>query len=211
MGVIKRGILGGFSGRVANVVGGSWKGIAYMRALPLSVANPKTAAQTTQRGEFAVASQVGSTLLTQVIKPLRDRFAIQESGFNTFIRKNIAYLPGAVLEDLTKVSIAEGVLTPFDTLAVTGDVANDELDLSWVDNTGTGDATATDEAIFAVYNATKGVWTPWSVAAKRSIEADVIELGYDLEAGDVIHLYGAFRNVFGDKVSDTSYVTKVMP
>ncbi len=40
MGIIKRGILGGFSNKVANVVGSSWKGINTMRALPLSVANP---------------------------------------------------------------------------------------------------------------------------------------------------------------------------
>jgi len=30
MGTIKRGILGGFSGKVANVVGTSWKGIALL-------------------------------------------------------------------------------------------------------------------------------------------------------------------------------------
>jgi hypothetical protein len=34
MGIIKQGILGGFSGKVGNVVGGTWKGIDYMRVLP---------------------------------------------------------------------------------------------------------------------------------------------------------------------------------
>lgn len=211
MGVIKRGILGGFSGRVANVVGGSWKGIAYMRALPLSVANPRTAAQTTQRGEFTVASQTGSTLLTSVIKPLRDRFAIQESGFNSFVRKNIAVLPGAVLEDLTVISIAEGVLTAVDTLAVTGDLVNDELDFTWADNTGVGDANATDILYIAVYNATKDIWTSVGATDKRSTGTWTAALGYDLEAGDVVHCYGAYRNTFGDKVSDTTYITDTMP
>ena len=34
MGKINQGILGGFSGKVGTVVGGSWKGTAYMRGLP---------------------------------------------------------------------------------------------------------------------------------------------------------------------------------
>ena len=32
MGTINKGILGGFSGKVGNVVGGTWKGIDYMRS-----------------------------------------------------------------------------------------------------------------------------------------------------------------------------------
>ncbi len=32
MGTISKGILGGFSGKVGTVVGGSWKGIDYMRS-----------------------------------------------------------------------------------------------------------------------------------------------------------------------------------
>ena len=52
MGVIKQGILGGFSGKVANIVGSSWKGIPVIKSLPLSVANPQTAAQTTQRNKL---------------------------------------------------------------------------------------------------------------------------------------------------------------
>ena len=34
MGKINLGILGSFSGKVGNVVGGKWKGISYMRAKP---------------------------------------------------------------------------------------------------------------------------------------------------------------------------------
>lgn len=52
MGVIKKGILGGFSGKVGNVVGANWIGIDYMRAMPASVANPDTIAQREVRGTF---------------------------------------------------------------------------------------------------------------------------------------------------------------
>jgi hypothetical protein len=52
MGKIKQGILGGFKGKVGTVVGASWNGIAYMKGLPQSQKDPKTAAQMAQRAFF---------------------------------------------------------------------------------------------------------------------------------------------------------------
>src|SRR4051812_19667131 len=86
--VIKRGILGGFSNKIGNIVGSSWKGIAVMKSLPLSVANPKTAKQIVARDRFSFLSQLGSQLLTTIVKPLNDRFAQYESGFNKFVQQS---------------------------------------------------------------------------------------------------------------------------
>lgn len=88
MGIIRRGILGGFSNRVGNVVGSSWKGIATMRVLPLSVANPRTAAQINVRKNFSGITRLASELLTSIVKPLNDRFAVRMSGYNLFIQRN---------------------------------------------------------------------------------------------------------------------------
>lgn len=88
MGVIRRGILGGFSNRVGNVVGSSWKGIATMRVLPLSVSNPRTAAQINVRENFSGITKMASALLTSIVKPLNDRFAVRMSGYNLFIQRN---------------------------------------------------------------------------------------------------------------------------
>ena len=89
MAIIKRGILGGFSNKIGNVVGTSWKGISVMRALPQSVHNPKTEAQEEQRTNFAVASKLGSQLLDSVIKPFWDKKAIRMSGYNLWVQKNL--------------------------------------------------------------------------------------------------------------------------
>lgn len=88
MGVIRRGILGGFSNRVGNVVGSSWKGIATMRVLPLSVSNPRTSAQINVRENFSGITKLASALLTSIVKPLNDRFAVRMSGYNLFIQRN---------------------------------------------------------------------------------------------------------------------------
>ncbi len=52
MGKIKQGILGGFKGKVGTVIGASWNGIAYMRGLPQSTKDRKSAAQLVQRELF---------------------------------------------------------------------------------------------------------------------------------------------------------------
>ena len=53
MGTIKKGILGGFSGKVGNVIGSSWKGISYMRSMPQNVTQTRSAAQSAQKERFA--------------------------------------------------------------------------------------------------------------------------------------------------------------
>jgi hypothetical protein len=89
MGTLKRGILGGFSGKVGNIVGSSWKGIAVIKTLPLSVANPRTTAQTNQRSDFKAVAIFASLILAGYIKPLWDRFASGMSGYNAFMQKNV--------------------------------------------------------------------------------------------------------------------------
>jgi hypothetical protein len=86
---LKQGILGGISGKVGNVVGSSWKGISVVKAMPLSVANPRTEAQTEQRSALAIAVKVAVAILADVIKPHNDRFARKMSGYNLFMSRNV--------------------------------------------------------------------------------------------------------------------------
>lgn len=60
MGTINQGILGGFRGKVGNVVGFFWKGQAVMRSLAGSVANPQTLAQRVHRAHFGIAGSYAS-------------------------------------------------------------------------------------------------------------------------------------------------------
>ena len=85
---INRGILGGFKGKVANVVGSSWKGIETMRARPISVLNPRTTAQVNNRSRFSSVSELAASMLSSIVKPLNDRFAQKQSGYNLFCSRN---------------------------------------------------------------------------------------------------------------------------
>ncbi len=88
MGKISQGILGGFSGKVGNVIGGNWKGIDYMRVKPANVANPKTEGQVDQRSKF-------STVL-QFLQPLQGflkvgfhAYAVKMTEFNSAMSYNV--------------------------------------------------------------------------------------------------------------------------
>lgn len=89
MGIIKQGILGGFSNKVGAVVGSSWKGIAVMKAKPLSVANPRTTKQVNARSTFSDVSKIASAMLSPVIADCWNRWAKKKSGYNEFVQKNI--------------------------------------------------------------------------------------------------------------------------
>ena len=118
MGIIKRGILGGVSNKIGNVVGSSWKGIATLRSLPLSVANPNTKAQRDNRTSFSVMSKLGSDVLATICQPLWNRDAKQMSGFNAYVMDNKKAFDADPLEWLINPVMSKGSLSA--TLSNTG-------------------------------------------------------------------------------------------
>ena len=74
MGKIKQGILGGFKGKVGTVIGASWNGIAYMKGLPQSQKDPKSAAQMRQRAFFREVQNLVGQLTAE-----QQRFLIPET------------------------------------------------------------------------------------------------------------------------------------
>lgn len=111
MGKIKQGILGGFSNKVGTVIGSSWKGIAVMRSMPLSVANPKTAAQQLNRGKFGQITKLGVQILSSVIQPNFNAQAKRMSGYNLWCKINRdLYEDRTALQMAAKVVCSKGVL-----------------------------------------------------------------------------------------------------
>lgn len=130
MGIIRRGILGGFSGKVANVVGSSWKGIAVMRALPLSVTNPKTVGQVEQRSAFSIISKFASSILTVWVKPLWDRSAQSMSGYNAFIQQNVDIVKADKVLNIENLTMSKGKLGAT-TIQAGANAQNDILTAMW--------------------------------------------------------------------------------
>jgi len=206
MGIILQGILGPISGRVGPVVGGSWKGIGYLRTLPPSVAQPNTAAQQAQKTKMSNAVSVAKQFLAQIIKPLNDRFAVKMSGYNLWISRNsqeFATLPPAVPQNIV---FSEGTLTGFDTLAGSSITPTSSVDYTWIDNSGTGTATATDEVYAAVMNNTTGAFGQDGGSVARAAGALSITMSEPVALGDKLDGYLAFRTANGFAVSNSEYI-----
>lgn len=89
MAKINGGILGTMTGKVAGVVGGTWKDKNYIRAYA-KPSNPNTVNQQVQRSMFANCVSFAKAILGQVINPFVDPFQRGMSGFNYFIKQNVA-------------------------------------------------------------------------------------------------------------------------
>ncbi len=199
MGTIKQGILGGFSGKVGNVVGASWKGIDYIRSLPSSVSNPRTPGQVTQRTKFSMVQ----SFLTSMIPVIRvgfKKYTGKQTATNaamSYNLKNGVIGEGSDLElDYPNLLISRGKLLPAPSPSVS--INLNDIIVEW-DNTISGNASQTDEVILLIYNKTKGeskyelgkfVRTTGeaSVAIPASWKGDTLEcyLGFITEDGRVV-------------------------
>jgi hypothetical protein len=88
MAKLTAGILSAPSGKIAGVVGGTWKDKSYIRAYVIP-ANPNTVAQQLQRSAMAAVVAFAKLLVGSVFNPYTDKFQKSMSGFNYFISANI--------------------------------------------------------------------------------------------------------------------------
>ncbi|MHB1147411.1 MAG: DUF6266 family protein [Lutibacter sp.] len=206
MGKIGQGILGGLSGKVGNIIGGSWKGIDYIRIKPTSVANPRTEGQVNQRNKF--------TATLEFLQPNKDfinvgykSFAIKQTAFNaamSYVLNNaiIGVTPDFSV-DYSSALLSKGILSkalnPSADLTAAGQVS-----FSWDDNSTENNAKATDRAMLLVYNPIKNESTYQLAGAERITGTDVLVIP-NTYAGDTVELFMAFVSLDG-KVSNSSYI-----
>lgn len=181
MGIIKQGILGGFSKKVGAVVGTSWKGIAVMKSMPQSVVNPKTTLQVKQRSAFKLTALIASAMLVPTIQECWNRWSKRMSGYNAFIKANVDIMKN-------NNSIVGGFLTQMI-------VSNGELTLPSLAGTSTDD----DNSV--TYTAT---WDGTATGGRYDKATDIVRIGLlvmpsdgtqpDLEQASVVLADGVARS-----------------
>lgn len=125
MAKIKAGILSKVSGKVAGVVGGTWKGTNYLREL-VKPSNPNTPLQQAQRGKMAFVVASARQVVGDVLNPYLNKFCKTMSGYNWFCRENIKRLGGTPLAFTSVPVLSFGTLgtgaIEADTLAGNGGI-----------------------------------------------------------------------------------------
>ena len=207
MGKIGRGILGGVSGKVANVVGARWKGIDYIRAKPQSVANPRTLLQVNQRTKFALVLRFLQPNLN-FIKIGYKNYAVKKSQFNSamsFILNNaiIGVSPDFEIDYslalLSRGNLA-GALNPVFDLTTPG-----QVQFSWDDNSTEGNALATDKVIVVIFNPLKGESVLITDGATRADLSQTVIIPNSY-AGDDLQLFISFMNAEETQLSNSIYI-----
>lgn len=211
MGKINLGILGSFSGKVGNVVGGKWKGISYMRAKATSVRNPRTDGQVNQRTKFA--------LVLAILKPITGflrvgykKYAIKQTAFNaamSYILNNAVTGSSSAdySVDLAKVLVSRGNLTG--ALNGVATSANGVVTLNWADNSGSGNATATDKALIVVLNPTRAESVFDTGGNQRVAGTEDITVPADW-VGESVEVFLGFITEDGKDVANSSYLGSVV-
>ena len=149
MGIIKKGVLDGFSGKIGTVIGSSWNGIPYMRFSPKTIKNPRTKQQTSHRVKFSMAINYLKPL-KEVIRVGWRQYAVKQSAFNaatSYLYANaiIGDYPDFSI-DPNKVLISRGTLSSETNASVT--YASGTITFKWNVNSGSSN----DLALLVVVN-----------------------------------------------------------
>ena len=201
-----QGILGGISGKIGNVVGSSWKGIAIIKSKPLSVANPRTSGQIAQREKMSAVVAFAKVILASVIKPLWDRFAQQQSGYNAFVSENIDLFTEVLPNPLGALVISKGKMTAVTPSGLSGNAATDIATVTYPTNLPDSLALATDIAYVVIVTHGPDTITAGSNSATRATGTISIQLPADTVDGVDAEVYLAFRRADGTVVSNTGYL-----
>jgi hypothetical protein len=205
MGTINKGILGGFSGKVGTVVGGTWKGIEYMRSKGNRGNFTATNAQATQQMKFAMAIRFVTSISGLVAIGFRN-YATKKTAGNSAVSY---LLKNAIVGTYPNLGIAYA-----DVLVTRGDLPNvlaptvtmdagGQLSYSWTDNSTVGIAKATDKVILAAYCPALNQCIYTTGSADRSALADVLNLA--TFTGEVVHTYIGCISEDGRNIASSIY------
>lgn len=209
MGQVKKGILGGFSGKVGTVVGGKWRGKEFMRSLPTRSKNSKkTTPQLQAQAKFALVTQ-----FAQGMKDLLDlgysKYAKGKTGVNNgvaFILKNAitgTYPDYQIAYDQVLVSRGS-LLNAFSGKAAAG--AQETIQFTWTNNAGPANAKETDQVLLVAYCPAYKC-TVYKIGAARSVGTDTLFMpGF---SGKLVHTWMSFISADQSDIASSIYLGEI--
>lgn len=210
MGKASQGVFGFWRGKVGNVVGRVRQGQNVYSIYQPSVANPRTPAQLTGRSKFTLISQ----FISAVLGFIRVGFAgldgyVRGSAFSSAVGLNLktegittGVYPNLQL-DYSKMKVSDGKIDlPFNP---SGSAEGNTLSLTWADNSGRGDALATDKVIVLAYDSTTNESVFDLTVADRSARTGTVTLPTQW-SGDSVEVWMAMQRPTTKDVSDSAYL-----
>jgi hypothetical protein len=207
MGYLNEGILSGITGKVGTVVGGTWRGVDYIRSKGRVRRNrTSTENQQMQQSKFTMVASFIATMVKLVELGFKE-FAVKKTGRNCAVSYALTNAvtgqhPDWQL-DYSRVRVSMGSQVPGADHPSSNSPAAGTLGFTWTDNSGTGKATEDDRAIVAAYCPEKRRTIYKVTDAKRSDEAATLQV--PAFSGLVVHCWLSFISVDKTRVSDSAY------
>lgn len=200
-----KGILDGFTGKVGTVIGGSWRGVDYIRSKPIPKKNPTfSLKQKTQQAKFGLGIKFINALTGLFEFTYREESG--KTARNSALSNTLSEAIGGVYPNLqidySQVKVSSGTLRmPQSAAAVSA--APGSINFSWDDNSMLINAAPEDKAILVVYceELADAVYT--TSGAPRSQLADALVIPY--YSGKRVHTWVAFRTADGMRTSQSVY------
>lgn len=202
---LPQGILGGVLGKVGNVVGSSWKGIAILKSRPLSVANPRTTAQVAQRTKMSNTVAFAQEILSSVIKPLNDRFAQQASGYNDFVRRNIHLFENASPAPAADLKLSVGKMVAVNPSGFAYGSTDEKIIISFPTALTDAFASADDLVYLVAQDPETGEIVTNAGLVSRSTGSAEVVFSKKIISGFQVAAWLSFRRLDGTVVSNTGY------
>ena len=175
MSVVQNTLIGRARNKVGGTVFSSWKGLNVLKSKPLTVANPRTDGQQSQRKGLALLVN----LFRMYLVLLRYSFNEVSQGsteWASFMKYNLKNALNRVGGDCTlyqaAMTFARGTLVNPTSLDA-GTKTTSGFPVTWVDNSGTPGASSSDVCIYAVIDAANNV-RMGSTSATRADEAATV-------------------------------------
>ena len=212
MGSYNKGILGPFRGKVGTVIGYSWRGKDLMRGLPKESTTSATEAQLEQRAKFRTVIRFLFPI-KEVVGAYYGKEQKSKSPFNlaTGYHLKEALIAGpnnTWLIDYPKVLISRGDLRGVDTPTVDAP-GGGSINLSWVDNSGQGNAAGTDQLVAVVYSMEMHEFVMFNPAATREEGSTVLEIP-DYLNETTAYVWTTFVTEGGKLAAVSSYAGSVL-
>lgn len=203
MGRIKKGILGGFSGKVGTVVGASWRGIDYMRSLPETSKKPASPAQLAQQNKMALFR--GFLLgLDDIIERCFQNIE-KYTPMNDALSNNMLNAVAGIFPDQSiafdQLLFSKGELLG-SWMAKAIPVADNTIDFSWENGSYSPLRSATDQVTVVVYDPVEQQFCKLENAALRSEKIARLILP-ETFSGHGVHCYLSFYSE-GRKIASTN-------
>jgi hypothetical protein len=206
MAKLKESPIGVLIGKLGQVVGAKWKGIAVLRIKSASVANPQTDKQKEQRMKFKMTMRFLQPM-TQLLRIGWKNWAVGQTAFNAAMSYNVLNaIQGAYPNftvDYPNALVSKGNLPPALNQAAASTVAGTVL-FTWTNNSDEVGAATTDTTLLVVYNPGKNQAVFFAGLAERADGTQAVTVPHSF-SGDLVHCYMGFQTVDGFDLSNSKY------